>query len=305
MVTGIDCTNVESPGELNRLAAIASRLGIRAPVAIRVNPDVDPKTHPYIATGLHENKFGVSMDQAASVYAAASQLESIEPIGIACHIGSQLTELAPYQDAVSRVLDLVERLVADGITIQHIDVGGGLGIRYQNEQPPDPADFVRAMCKLIDDRYEIFVEPGRSIVGPAGVLLTQVQYLKQTPAREFAVVDAAMNDLLRPALYDAWHDIKPLTKRSDQDTACFDVVGPVCETGDFIARGRDLAVVEGDFLAVMDTGAYGFVMASAYNSRPRAPEVLVDGDAFYVVRERESVSDLMRGEQTLYEAGKH
>jgi len=297
---GIRCFNVESESELHRLDAIARRRGARAPVSLRVNPDVDARTHPYIATGLRENKFGIEVSRAEAVYRQAADMGGIEVVGVDCHIGSQLTSLSPFTDAVTRVLDLIDRLADDGIAVRHLDVGGGLGIPYQDEAPPSPAEYARAIHELVRDRdLELIVEPGRVIVGNAGVLLTRVELLKPGEPHSFAVVDAAMNDLLRPALYDAWQDIVPVDRAGGGDARLWDVVGPVCETGDFLGRGRELALAEDDLLAVRSAGAYGFVMASNYNSRPRPPEILIDGDAMHEVRAREGVQDLIRGERLI------
>jgi diaminopimelate decarboxylase len=298
---GIRCFNVESAAELLRLNEVAGNAGRAAPVSLRVNPDVDAGTHPYISTGLRENKFGIDVTAALDIYRQAADLPHLEVIGIDCHIGSQLTELSPFVDALDRVLELVNRLQSDGIALQHIDVGGGLGIRYMAaDKPPLPADYVRALLdKLGDNPLEILLEPGRAIAGNAGILLTRVEYLKSGTEHNFAIVDAAMNDLQRPALYAAWHDIITLQQQSDREVRVYDVVGPVCETGDFLGKGRELAIAEGDLLAVRSTGAYGFTMSSNYNSRPRAAEVMVDGDRFSVIRERETLEDLTRGEHLL------
>jgi len=297
---GIGCFNVEVQGELDRLNRIAGELGVKAPVSLRVNPDVDAQTHPYIATGLKENKFGIAPHAALDEYRRAAGLPHIEIVGLDCHIGSQLTNLSPFLDALERVLDLAGQLQSEGIALSHLDLGGGLGIRYRDETPPEPAEYVGAILnRLEDEKYTIFLEPGRSIAGNAGILVTRVEYLKYTPAKCFAIVDAAMNDLLRPALYDAWQDIIPVQKHQDIPGRQVDVVGPVCETGDFLGRERFLSLREGDLLAVRSAGAYGFVMSSNYNSRPRPAEIMVSGDQAYVVRERESVEDLWRGERLL------
>lgn len=296
---GIRCFNVESLPELERLNEVALAHGKRAPVSLRVNPDVDAKTHPYISTGLKENKFGIAIEEAEATYLRAAALPGLEVVGVDCHIGSQLTELRPFIDALERVLALVERLAARGIRLHHLDLGGGLGIRYRDETPPAPAELVGAlMDRLGQTGYEIIVEPGRSIVGNAGVLLTRVELLKHSPHKDFAVVDAAMNDLMRPALYGSWMDIQPVEFRTG-DAREYDVVGPVCETGDFLGKGRRLVLAEGDLLAVMGAGAYGFTMSSNYNTRPRAAEVMVDGSAVHLVREREHLPDLWRGEHLL------
>jgi len=297
---GIRCFNVESESELTRIDRIAGELGIRAPVSLRVNPDVDPQTHHYISTGLKENKFGIDIQEAESVYALAAAMPNLKVVGIDCHIGSQLTDLAPFIDALGRVLALADRLCASGIAIEHLDLGGGLGIRYREEHPPEPAAYAAAMSHLLADRpYEVILEPGRAIVGNAGVLLTRVEYLKHGPHKHFAILDAAMNDLLRPALYQAGHEIVRVVQETDADPSRYDLVGPVCETGDFLGKDRTLALEEGDLVAVRGAGAYGFTMSSNYNSRPRAAEVMVDGDRAYLVRAREQVADLYAGEQLL------
>jgi diaminopimelate decarboxylase len=297
---GIRCFNVESESELHRLSVVAARLGRTAAVSLRVNPDVDAQTHPYIATGLRDNKFGIDIVQAEVVYRQAIRLPGIEIAGVDCHIGSQLTQLDPYLDALDRLLDLVGRLKAAGIRLQHLDLGGGLGIRYREEKPPRPEDYAEAVLpRLRDSGLELLIEPGRSIVGNAGVLLTRVEYLKHAPHKNFAVVDAAMNDLMRPALYNAWQEILPVQQRMDEVAQVYDVVGPVCETGDWLGRERELAIREGDLLAIRSAGAYGFVMSSNYNTRPRAAEVMVDGDRAHVVRMREAQDDLWRGEVPL------
>lgn len=297
---GIRCFNVESIPELERLNEQAKASGQRAPVSLRVNPDVDAGTHPYISTGLKENKFGVDIAQAEQIYLYAKQLPHLDVVGIDCHIGSQLTQVAPFVDALKRVLALIDRLVECGITIRHLDLGGGLGIRYRDEQPPEPAAYVAPLLQALGGReLEIWLEPGRAIVGNAGVLLTRVEYLKHTEHKDFAIVDAAMNDLLRPALYGAWQAIVPVQPRLDTTPHRYDIVGPVCETGDFLGKDRELALEAGDLLAVRSAGAYGFVMSSNYNSRPRAAEVIVDGEQIHLVRNRETLQDLWRGEQLL------
>lgn len=296
----IHCFNVESAPELERLSAVASEMGKRARIALRVNPDVDANTHPYISTGLKENKFGVDIDAALAVYEQAARLPGIEVVGVACHIGSQLTNLAPFLDALDRVLNLVAQLTERGIGLKHVDLGGGLGIRYRNEEPPVPGDYAKAvLAKLANVPFALHIEPGRSIVGNAGVLLTQVEYLKDTPGKQFAVVDAAMNDLLRPSLYGAWQEIVPLAEHSNAPERTYDVVGPVCETGDFLGKDRKLRLASADLLAVRSAGAYGFAMSSNYNSRPRAAEVMVDGNTFHVIRRRETWEELVRGEAIL------
>lgn len=297
---GIRCFNVESEAELERLNTLAGEMGKQASISLRVNPDVDAKTHPYIATGLQENKFGIAIERAEAVYAHAAQLPHINVTGVDCHIGSQLTDIAPFEDAVRRVLALIDRLASHDIAIRHLDVGGGLGIRYHDENPPLPDAYAKAIRALVADRdLELLVEPGRAIAGNAGILLTRVELLKPGNDHNFAIVDGAMNDLLRPALYDAWHDIVAVHASVDGDTRRWDVVGPVCETGDFFGHQRELSLAAGDLLAVRSAGAYGFTMASNYNSRARPAEVLVDGDSMHLVRERESLADLMRGEHTI------
>ena len=299
---GIHCFNVESVAELERLDQVAGERGWRAPVSLRVNPDVDAGTHPYISTGLKENKFGIDIHEVEDVYRRAAAMAHIEILGVDCHIGSQLTEVAPFVDALRRVLALIDRLVAAGIAIRHLDIGGGLGIRYQDETPPLPEDYARALtAELAGRELELIVEPGRAIAGNAGVLLTRVEYLKTTAAHNFAIVDAAMNDLIRPALYGAWQDIVPVLPRDDGGARRWDIVGPVCETGDFLGKDRELALAPGDLLAVRSAGAYGFGMSSNYNSRPRACEVMVDGARHYLVRERETLADLFASEHRLPE----
>jgi diaminopimelate decarboxylase len=299
----IRCFNVESESELRRLSDVAGECGLAAPVSLRVNPDVDAGTHPYISTGLRKNKFGIAVDTALDTYRLAAGLPHLRVTGIDVHIGSQLTDVRPFVDALDRVLNLVDRLQSEGVELKHIDLGGGLGIRYRStDAPPSPDEYVRALLdRLGDSPLEILLEPGRAIAGNAGLLLTRVEYLKHTAERDFAIVDAAMNDLQRPALYDAWHDIVPVRPREDAPTRCYDVVGPVCETGDFLGKQRQLALASGDLLAVRSTGAYGFSMSSNYNSRPRAAEVMVDGHRMHLVRERETLEDLWRGEHRLPE----
>ena len=299
---GVKCFNVESIPELDRLNAVAASVGKTAPVSLRVNPDVDAKTHPYISTGLKSNKFGVAFDEARATYRAAAAMTHLEVVGIDCHIGSQITEIAPYLDAVDKLLELVGQIEADGLSIRHIDVGGGLGITYDDETPPDIGEFVRTVLDHIEARghghREVYFEPGRSLVGNAGVLLTRVEFLKPGAEKNFAIVDAAMNDLARPAMYEAYHGIEPVVKR-DSPAHVYDVVGPVCESGDWLGRERLLAIEPGDLLALRSAGAYGFVMSSNYNTRPRAAEVMVDGEKAYVVRAREEVKQLFSGETVL------
>jgi diaminopimelate decarboxylase len=289
---GILCFNVESAAELERLDRVATSMGRRAPVSFRVNPDVDPKTHPYISTGLKENKFGVPYDEAPALYRDAARRKGIEVVGVDCHIGSQITEIAPYLEALDKVLALVDGLAADGIRLHHLDLGGGFGIRYRDETPPDLGAFVAALLARLGNRpLKLMFEPGRSIVGNAGLLLTRVEYLKPIEGRNFAIVDAAMNDLLRPSLYEAWHDIVPVAERAGA-AAKYDIVGPVCESGDFLGKDRSLTLAQGDLLAVLSAGAYGMSMSSNYNTRPRAAEVLVDGGTPHLVRRRERFEDL-------------
>lgn len=297
---GIRCFNVESEAELALLERVAAERGQRAPVSLRINPDVDANTHPYISTGLKQNKFGIAPERALAVYLQAAASSHLEVVGVDCHIGSQLTQVAPFVDALERVLALVARLEGQGIRIHHVDLGGGLGIRYRDEEPPLPADHAAALLEHLRGKpYEILIEPGRAIVGNAGILVTRVELLKQGEDRNFAVVDAAMNDLLRPALYSAWQAIVPVEPRTQGEPRRYDVVGPICETGDFLGKDRELNVEPGDLLAVRSAGAYGFVMSSNYNSRPRAAEVMVDGDRFQVVRWRERLADLYAGESVL------
>lgn len=298
----IRCFNVESAAELALLEQVAMEQGQRAPVSLRINPDVDADTHPYISTGLKQNKFGVDPERALAIYARAAASPHLEVVGVDCHIGSQLTRIAPFVDALERVLALVARLEEQGIHIRHLDLGGGLGIRYRDEEPPLPADHATALMEHLRDLpYEILIEPGRAIVGNAGILVTRVELLKSGEDKHFAVVDAAMNDLLRPALYSAWQAIIPVEPRTAGEPRRYDVVGPICETGDFLGKDRDLNIEPGDLLAVRSAGAYGFAMSSNYNSRPRAPEVMVDGDWFQVVRRRETVAELYASEVVLSE----
>ncbi len=305
LAAGIHCFNVESEAELEILNDVAGKFGRPAPVALRVNPDVDPATHPYIATGLKQSKFGIDIARAEAAYKRAQSLPNLRIVGIACHIGSQLTDMAPLLEALDRVIGLADVLLDSGIALQHLDLGGGLGIRYNEEQPPEPGDYARAILDRLQARgaryqkLRLVFEPGRAIVGNAGLLLTRVLFLKLGEERNFAVVDAAMNDLLRPALYDAWHDITPVAVDQPRTLRTYDVVGPVCESGDFLGRDRALGIEAGDLLAVVSAGAYGAVMSSNYNTRPRIPEVMVDGNRFHVVRRRETVAELMAPESLL------
>ena len=296
---GVHCFNIESVDELERLQLVAAELGKTASISLRVNPDVDAGTHPYISTGLKENKFGIDIEQAPAVYARAAELANLRIVGVDCHIGSQLTSLPPFLDALERLLALIDQLATQGIQIQHLDLGGGLGVQYRDEQPPLAGDYIAAVRERLKGRELALVfEPGRSIVANAGVLLTRVEYLKHTAHKDFAIVDAAMNDLIRPALYQAWMDVTPVQPRDGQ-ARHYDLVGPICETGDFLAKGRELVLAEGDLLAVRSAGAYGFVMSSNYNTRGRAAEVLVDGEQVFEVRRRETLAELYAGESLL------
>src|SRR5690554_2360227 len=298
---GIFCFNVESEAELELLAQVAAEKQTVANISLRVNPDVDANTHPYISTGLKENKFGIDINRAPAVYQRASQLPSLAIKGLDCHIGSQLTQLTPFLDALDRLLVLIDELKEAGISISHLDLGGGLGVTYRDETPPPVATYMAAIKERLGDRpLSLMFEPGRSIAANAGVLLTRVMFLKPTEHKNFAIIDAAMNDNIRPSLYQAWQDIRPL-KASDEATQAWDLVGPICETGDFLGKDRQLALKPDDLLAVMSAGAYGFSMSSNYNSRGRAAEIIVDGDQAYVVRERETLEDMLRGESLLPE----
>ncbi|WP_371323661.1 diaminopimelate decarboxylase [Dechloromonas sp. ZY10] len=300
LAAGIFCFNVESAPELERLNQVAGECGQKAPVSFRVNPNVDPKTHPYISTGLKEAKFGVAYEQALALYRRAAALPNIAVTGIDCHIGSQLLDPSPFVEALDRILALVDQLTVEGIQLHHIDIGGGLGIKYQAEQEqPTVASYLNPLLdKLAGRGLQIVMEPGRRLVGNAGLLLTQIEFLKEGEGKNFAIIDAAMNDLMRPALYEAWHDINPVAPR-DGASRDYDVVGPVCESGDFLGQARPLNVQPGDLLAVMSAGAYGMAMASNYNTRPRAVELMVDGDTVHVIRQRESVEQLYAGEAVL------
>ncbi len=297
---GIHCFNVESGAELEVLNEVAGECGQQARISLRVNPDVDARTHPYISTGLKENKFGVTRERALQLYRRAAELPHIDVQGLDCHIGSQLTELSPFIDALRRLLVLVDQLQEEGITLRHLDLGGGLGVRYRHEEPPSVSSYVAAIRAELGEReLQLILEPGRSIAANAGILLTRVEYTKHTPEHNFALVDAAMNDMIRPALYQAWLDIQPVHQRADRSSAVWDIVGPVCETADFLGKERELALEPGDLLALFGAGAYGFVMSSNYNTRGRAAEVIVDGGRLHLARERESVADLLRLEHTL------
>lgn len=299
LAAGILCFNAESGSELKRLDRVAGELGTPAPVSLRVNPDVDANTHPYIATGLKESKFGVPMEDALALYRSAAGMANLRIMGIDCHIGSQLTEIPPFITALQKLLVLVDRLAAERISITHIDIGGGLGIRYRDETPPPVADYIQAlMSTLGDHRHKILFEPGRSLVGNTGILLARVEYLKHGAHRNFAILDAAMNDLMRPALYDAWHDIQPVEARR-VPARRYEIVGPVCESGDFLGHDRELSLAEGDLVAIMSAGAYGMSMSSNYNTRPRAAEVMVSGSSMHLIRERESVEQLIAPERLL------
>ncbi|MFM2583648.1 diaminopimelate decarboxylase [Vibrio campbellii] len=299
---GIKCFNVESEPELERLNKVAGELGVVAPISLRINPDVDAKTHPYISTGLRDNKFGIAFDRAPAVYKFAQSLPNLNVQGIDCHIGSQLTEIEPFIDATDRLLALIDDLKAQGINIRHLDVGGGLGVVYRDELPPQPSDYAKALLGRLENHQalELIFEPGRAIAANAGILLTRVEFLKHTEHKNFAIIDAAMNDLMRPALYQAWQDIVPVAPR-EGEAQTYDLVGPICETGDFLGKDRALVLQEGDLLAVRSAGAYGFVMSSNYNTRTRAAEVMVDGNQSHLVRQREELTSLWQLEQILPE----
>lgn len=298
---GIYCFNIESAPELLRINQVAEHMGMKAPISFRVNPDVDAGTHPYISTGLKENKFGINIDEAVALYQQAAQLEHVEIKGVDCHIGSQLTEVQPFLDALDRVLMLVDQLAELGIHLSHLDVGGGLGVCYQDETPPHPSEYAKAIAdKLANYSLTLIYEPGRAIMANAGILVTEVEFIKTNQDKHFAIVDAAMNDLIRPSLYQAWQNIIPV-ENADKgiESQAYDVVGPICETGDFLGKDRELAIEQGDLLAVRSAGAYGFTMCSNYNSRPRVAEIMVDGDSSYIVRQRETIEQLWQGEQLL------
>ncbi len=297
---GIRCFNVESQAELYLLEKVAAAKGVKAPVSLRVNPDVDAKTHPYISTGLKDNKFGIAIAVALDVYRYIAASEHLTIQGIDCHIGSQLTEVTPFVDALDRVLALVDHLAEHNIKLHHLDLGGGLGIRYKDETPPLPEEQMSALLERLKGRdFEILIEPGRAIVGNAGILLTQVLYIKHNAEKNFAVVDAAMNDLMRPALYGAWQAIEPVIENKQAETRVYDVVGPICETGDFLGKERSLAIEQGDLLAIRSAGAYGFTMSSNYNSRPRVAEIMIDADKDRVIRKRETIEQLFANETIL------
>ncbi|TRX55181.1 diaminopimelate decarboxylase [Thalassomonas sp. M1454] len=296
----IKCFNVESEAELTRINDVAAHLGKQAPISMRVNPDVDAGTHPYISTGLKDNKFGIPIDEAVAIYKKAAAMSNLTVKGVDCHIGSQLTEVKPFLDALDRVLLLVDSLKAEGIVLSHLDVGGGLGVPYQGEEPPHPSEYAKAIAdKMQGYDLELIYEPGRAIMANAGILVTEVEFLKANEDKHFAIVDAAMNDLIRPALYQAWQNIVPVEINNDAPARNYDVVGPVCETGDFLGKNRELAIAAGDLLAVRSAGAYGFTMSSNYNSRPRVAEVMVDGEQAHLIRQRESIESLWQGEAVL------
>lgn len=300
MDAGVRCFNVESAAELEAIGSVAKSVGVRAPVSVRVNPDVDAKTHPYIATGLTENKFGVPIAEAPAVYRRAAEMANVEVQGVDCHIGSQQISLGPFADALDRILALADELASAGIAVHHLNFGGGLGIRYRDESPPLPAEYADLICRRLAGRkLRLLIEPGRAIAGNAGVMLARVLYLKQNGDKHFAVTDAGMNDLLRPALYGAWQEVRPVSAGPAGEKKVYDIVGPVCESADFLAKDRPLALEQDDLLAVMSAGAYGFVMSSNYNTRPRAAEVMVDGDVAHLVRRREQARDLFALESRL------
>ncbi len=295
---GVRCFNVESASELDRIESVAQSLNMQAPISIRINPNVDAKTHPYISTGLKENKFGVDIDDAINLYQQANNSKYLSVQGLDCHIGSQLTEVSPFLDALDKVLELVDQLNQQGISIAHLDLGGGVGIRYDDEQTIDIKAYVEAMITKVGN-IEIILEPGRSIVGNAGVFITKVEFLKQNSEHSFAIIDGAMNDLLRPSFYNAYHQVLPVDENANGIQASWDLVGPICETGDFLAKGRELSLSQGDYLALMSAGAYGFTMSSNYNSRPRVAEVMVSGEQHHLVRERETIQDLFEKENII------
>ncbi|MFL0797419.1 MAG: diaminopimelate decarboxylase [Cellvibrionaceae bacterium] len=297
MDVGIKCFNVESLSELRLLGEVAQSRNEIAPISLRVNPDVDAKTHPYISTGLKDNKFGIGIEQAPAVYREAEDHPHLNVVGVDCHIGSQLTETQPFLDALDRVLLLIDQLASDGIHVHHLDLGGGLGVTYDDETPPSPGDYISQILTRLEGRnLELILEPGRSVAANAGIFITKVEFLKLNDHKNFAVIDGAMNDNLRPALYSAWQRISPATENAQAEARIYDVVGPVCETGDFLGKDRELAIEEGDLLCMFSSGAYGFTMSSNYNTRPRAAELMVDGDQHQVIRQRETLEDLVRGE---------
>ncbi|MEE2803557.1 MAG: diaminopimelate decarboxylase [Pseudomonadota bacterium] len=299
---GIGCLNLESDAELDRVNRIAGEVGVKAPIAVRINPDIDARTHPYIATGMRDNKFGIAMEVALNTYSKAFDMAHVNVSGVACHIGSQLIELSPFVEALHRTIDFVEKLEIAGVKLTKLDLGGGLGIRYGEEEPPVPKAYIGALLSTLEQRacqLPVTIEPGRTIVGNAGVLLSRVEYIKESPWRNFVIVDAAMNDLIRPALYQAWHDVVPLTRLGQSDAKIYDVVGPVCESADFLAKDRRLVLSEGDHIVIGSAGAYGFVLSSNYNARPRPAEVMVDGEDYHVVRSRETFEQMLNGEQTV------
>ncbi|GAD00300.1 diaminopimelate decarboxylase [Agarivorans albus] len=299
---GIHCFNVESEPELDRISRVAQSLGKQAPISLRINPDIDAGTHPYISTGLKENKFGIAIERALEAYAYAASLPGLKLVGVDCHIGSQLTEISPFVEAIDKLLALIDQLAEQGIVIEHLDVGGGLGVNYDDEVPPEPADYASALAERLGDRkLKLLFEPGRAIMANAGILVSKVEFLKMSESKNFAIVDAAMNDLLRPALYSAWQRIVPVINKPELAMASYDVVGPVCETGDFLGKDRELAIEPNDYIAVRSAGAYGFTMSSNYNSRCRAAEIMVDGDKAHLVREREVLASLWAGETLLPE----
>lgn len=300
---GVKCFNVESEAELAQLDSVAGQMGLVAPVSLRVNPDVDAHTHPYISTGLKENKFGVAIEDAPRIYQLAAQLKNLSIVGLDCHIGSQITEVSPYLDALDKLMQLIETLAGLGIKLKHLDLGGGIGIRYTDETPLTPTDLLDQVFKRLEARklghLQIVLEPGRSLVGNAGILLTRVEYLKHNEVKNFAIVDAAMNDLIRPTLYDAWHSVEQVCPARHNQVQAYDIVGPICESGDWLARERRFALAQGDLLAIMSAGAYAFTMSSQYNTRPRAAEIMVDGDQYHVIRPRESLESLFASETPL------
>lgn len=297
---GIKCINIESEQELYRVRDVAAAIGVKAPISLRVNPNVDAKTHPYISTGLKENKFGIDIDEALRIYTDANKMDSIEITGVDCHIGSQLTDDSPYFDAIDKLIALMDKLKENGINLHHIDIGGGLGICYEDETPPAKSEYVKRLVEaLAEQGLEIIVEPGRSIVGNAGYFLTTVEFLKTNEEKNFAIVDGAMNDLLRPSLYSAWQRIIPVSESNDSEKQVYDVVGPVCETGDFLGKERELAIKPGDILAVCSAGAYGFSMSSNYNSRPKVAEIIIDNGSAHVIRKRETIEEMFANEELL------